>query len=115
LIGFPHKIPLTKFAISLQLDATLFGHLVQLTDCPLHSKAIKPLLEKSAPNLLGFVQRVKRRYWPDWQEICDHLAMNPEDVEANKAAAAAATVVVTHPPTHHHQQQQHHQQAQKAH
>ena len=95
-----HRLSSTKFEYSqyvIQLDATLFGHLVQFVDPPIHSKAIKPLLEKSAPNLLNFVQRVKRRYWPDWEEITEHLALNPEDVGAN-------------PPAHSHQQH-----SQKAH
>ncbi|KAL3098661.1 hypothetical protein niasHS_000448 [Heterodera schachtii] len=59
------------------LDATLFGHLVQFTDTPLHSKAIKPMLEKNVPNLLAFVKRMKQRFWPDWDTILDSLALNP--------------------------------------
>jgi hypothetical protein len=60
------------------LDATLFGHLVQFTDTPIPSQTIIPLLEKSAPNLLAFIQLIKRRYWPDWEEIIDKLILNSE-------------------------------------
>uniref|UniRef100_A0A183BV15 Failed axon connections fax protein/glutathione s-transferase-like protein n=1 Tax=Globodera pallida TaxID=36090 RepID=A0A183BV15_GLOPA len=74
------------------LDATLFGHLVQFTDAPLKTDAIKPFIETSTPNLVAYVQRMKERYWPDWAEILEHLALNPEDLEKSKEAAAAATV-----------------------
>uniref|UniRef100_A0A914HFN0 Failed axon connections protein n=1 Tax=Globodera rostochiensis TaxID=31243 RepID=A0A914HFN0_GLORO len=53
------------------LDATLFGHLT------------------STPNLVAYVQRMKERYWPDWAQILEHLALNPEDLEKSKEEAAA--------------------------
>uniref|UniRef100_A0A915M3T6 Thioredoxin-like fold domain-containing protein n=1 Tax=Meloidogyne javanica TaxID=6303 RepID=A0A915M3T6_MELJA len=65
------------------LDAILFGLLVQYTDTPT-SETIMPLLEKSAPNLLAFVSLIKKRYWPDWNEITAKLLLNPEDIEMKK-------------------------------
>jgi hypothetical protein len=97
-----------------QLDATLFGHLAQFTECPLQSKEIKPMLEKSASNLVGFVQRMKRRYWPDWEEIIQHLAMNPEDVGSGGEAVEGGKHH-PHQNDHHHQHQHQHQQQVKAH
>jgi len=43
-----------------------------------------PLLEKSTPNLLAFVSLIKKRYWPDWNEITEKLLLNPEDSEVKK-------------------------------
>lgn len=79
------------------LDATLFGHLVQFTDTPLNSDKIKPFLEQSTPNLVEFIKRMKETYWPDWAQICEMLALNPEDIakkEAEQAAAAEAAAAV---------------------
>uniref|UniRef100_A0A915MFL8 Thioredoxin-like fold domain-containing protein n=1 Tax=Meloidogyne javanica TaxID=6303 RepID=A0A915MFL8_MELJA len=63
------------------LDAVLFGLLAQFTDTPIISETIMPLLEKSTPNLLAFVSLIKKRYWPDWNEITEKLLLNPEDAE----------------------------------
>ena len=60
------------------VDATLFGHLTQLTDTPLHClDQLKSFVEQSTPNLVEFVHRVKQTYWPDWAQICETLALNP--------------------------------------
>uniref|UniRef100_A0A914KM60 Glutathione S-transferase n=1 Tax=Meloidogyne incognita TaxID=6306 RepID=A0A914KM60_MELIC len=66
------------------LDAVLFGLLAQFTDTPIISETIMPLLEKSTPNLLAFVSLIKKRYWPDWNEITEKLLLNPEDSEVKK-------------------------------
>lgn len=47
------------------IDATLFGTLVSLYDPPLNSKAIKPYLEQSTPNLVEYMKRIK-------QEVKNH-------------------------------------------
>ncbi|KAL7071102.1 hypothetical protein ACQ4LE_010018 [Meloidogyne hapla] len=66
------------------LDAILFGFMAQFTETPT-SPAIMPFIEKSAPNLLSFVQLIKKRYWPDWNEIIENLILNPDDFdEKNK-------------------------------
>jgi len=64
------------------IDATLFGHLCQITDTPLASDKIKPYMEQSTPNLVEFVKRVKAEYWPDWSALCQNLAMNASDIKA---------------------------------
>ncbi|KAL3090012.1 hypothetical protein niasHS_006464 [Heterodera schachtii] len=71
------------------LDATLFGHLAQFTDAPLKMDSLKAFIETSTPNLAAFVKRMKERYWPDWAQIIEHLALNPEDLEKPKEATAA--------------------------
>jgi len=63
------------------VDATLFGTLCQILDTPMASDKIKPYMETSTPNLVEFVKRVKSEYWPDWNAICQHLAMNPSDIK----------------------------------
>ena len=51
---------------------------------------------------MEFVKRVKERFWPDWNKICETLALNPEDVKeevepviAPEAAPPAAEIVAT--------------------
>lgn len=74
------------------VDAVLFGHLVQFTDTPLNSDKIKPFLEQSTPNLVEFIKRVKEEFWPDWDAICENLALNPTDI---KPVTTTTTVVTT--------------------
>lgn len=38
-------------------------------------------MEQNTPNLIEFVKRIKERYWPDWNQICETLALNPEDLK----------------------------------
>ena len=80
-----------------QVDATMFGHLVQFTDSPINSDNVKQFIEQSTPNLVEFVKRMKERYWPDWAEICKTLAMNPEDAvkKEEPVPEAVAPVVAT--------------------
>jgi hypothetical protein len=52
-------------------------------------------MEQSTPNLLEFVKRMKALYWPDWQQICETLAMNPEDIVVKEEPAPAAAEVPT--------------------
>uniref|UniRef100_A0A915P0D5 Failed axon connections n=1 Tax=Meloidogyne floridensis TaxID=298350 RepID=A0A915P0D5_9BILA len=63
------------------LDATAFGLLVQFTDAPMTSDKIKTFMEQNTPNLIEFVKRLKERYWPDWTQLCETLALNPEDIK----------------------------------
>ncbi|KAI1729662.1 outer mitochondrial membrane transport complex protein [Ditylenchus destructor] len=74
------------------VDATLFGHLVQFTDPPLHSDKIKPFMEQNTPNLVEFIKRMKADFWPDWDTICEHLVMNPTDA---KHVTTTTTVITT--------------------
>jgi len=70
------------------VDATLFGPLVQLLDTPLNSDKIKPFIEQRTINLVAFVKRIKEEYWPDWDAILEHRALNPEDVKPQQTEAA---------------------------
>jgi glutathione S-transferase len=63
------------------LDATAFGVLAQIIETPLQDSDLKEFIEKSTPNLLDFVRRVQRDYWPDWEIICKNLAMNSSDIK----------------------------------
>ena len=38
-------------------------------------------MEQNTPNLVEFVKRIKERYWPDWTQLCETLALNPEDIK----------------------------------
>lgn len=71
----------------------MFGLLAQFTDTPLYSDKIKPFMEQSTPNLVEFVKRMKERYWPDWAQICETLALNPEDMKKEEPAPPPAVVV----------------------
>jgi glutathione S-transferase len=62
------------------LDATAFGVIALITDAPIDNSNIKQFVEKSTPNLLNFVGRIKRDYWPDWDILCKNLVMNASDV-----------------------------------
>jgi hypothetical protein len=73
----------------------LFGLLAQFTDTPLYSDKIKPFMEQSTPNLVEFVKRMKERYWPDWAQICETLALNPEDMKKEEPAPPAIVVAQT--------------------
>ena len=77
--------------LQLQVDATLFGTLIQFTDTPLSSDKIKPFIEQSTPNLISFLNRIKAEFWPDWNIIIEQLALNPGDIK-EKGAEAATTI-----------------------
>jgi glutathione S-transferase len=56
------------------IDCTLFGHLVQFLYVPLDFPQ-KAFLRKECPNLVEYVDRMKRTFWPDWDEMCDVKCM----------------------------------------
>jgi hypothetical protein len=70
------------------LDATAFGHLAQITEAPLENTDVKQFIEKNTPNLLEFVRRVQREYWPDWDVLCRDLVMNAGDPKPGQHAHA---------------------------
>ncbi|KAH7707389.1 failed axon connections protein [Aphelenchoides avenae] len=72
------------------IDATLFGGLAQLMYNPLNSQVVKPFMEQSTPNLVGFVNRIKAEYWPDWNDIITGLLLNPGDTPVHSAASATS-------------------------
>uniref|UniRef100_A0A915M773 Glutathione S-transferase n=1 Tax=Meloidogyne javanica TaxID=6303 RepID=A0A915M773_MELJA len=63
------------------LDAIAFGFLAVSIYVPRNLKEINLFIEKSTPNLMEFVKRMKEQFWPDWSEICEQLALNTEDIK----------------------------------
>jgi hypothetical protein len=55
-------------------------------------------MEQSTPNLLEFVKRVKEQYWPDWTQICETLAMNPEDIKKEEPVPTSTEEAATEQP-----------------
>lgn len=39
--------------------------------------ALKEFMVEQCPNLVGHVSRIKERCYPDWDEICNNLELNP--------------------------------------
>jgi len=76
-----------------QLDVVAFAHLSQFIYVPF--EGFKEWIEKETPNLISFVDRVKNKYWSDWDEITKSLELNthlpkkeltPEQIEEQKKA-----------------------------
>ncbi|GMR52825.1 hypothetical protein PMAYCL1PPCAC_23020, partial [Pristionchus mayeri] len=58
------------------LDATMFGHLAGLLYIPSSDDHFTRVMKDTYPNLGQFVERVKEKYWPDWEETCSTMNMN---------------------------------------
>ncbi|RWS04759.1 hypothetical protein B4U79_04869, partial [Dinothrombium tinctorium] len=56
------------------LDCVAFAHLCQFIYVPFGG--MKEWMESDTPNLVAFVQRMKERYWTDWDEACNTLDLN---------------------------------------
>ncbi|KAI6182406.1 hypothetical protein M3Y97_00377000 [Aphelenchoides bicaudatus] len=69
------------------LDATAFGVLAQFIETPLENTDVKTFIEQSTPNLLEFVRRIQREYWPDWDLLCQKLLMNATDTPTHPPVA----------------------------
>lgn len=76
------------------LDCVAFAHLCQFVYVPFGG--LLEFMEQECANLLAFVERMKERYWADWDEICKTLELNthlpkkaPEE-EPKKAADESA-------------------------
>ncbi|UYV66180.1 fax [Cordylochernes scorpioides] len=81
------------------LDCVAFAHISQFVYIPFGG--IKEYMESDCGNLLTHLERMKNRYWPDWEEACTNLDLNshlpkpvadeeikktpPEDTEEKKA------------------------------
>jgi len=75
------------------LDVVAFAHLSQFVYVPF--AGMKEWMAEETPNLVDHVDRMKRRYWSDWDEICKTLELNThlpkkeltaEEIEAIKKA-----------------------------
>nr|CDJ87805.1 Outer mitochondrial membrane transport complex protein domain containing protein [Haemonchus contortus] len=58
------------------LDCTMFAHLVQFLYTPLVTPEIKTHMEQHNPNLVGFINRMKEMYWPDWDEATNTRSLS---------------------------------------
>ena len=74
-----------------QLDCSAFAHLAQLVYVPIGD--IKTWMETDTPNLIALVERIKTKWWSDWEEMTTSLELNthlpkkeltPEEIEAQK-------------------------------
>jgi len=64
------------------LDCVAFAHICQFVYVPFGG--MKEYMESDCTNLLSFVERMKERYWPDWDEMCKTLELNthlPKKIE----------------------------------
>uniref|UniRef100_A0A1I7TFP3 Failed axon connections n=1 Tax=Caenorhabditis tropicalis TaxID=1561998 RepID=A0A1I7TFP3_9PELO len=58
------------------IDATAFAHLAELIYTPQFSPEIKTYFEEKTPNLQAYVNRIKEKYWSDWDETTSTQDMN---------------------------------------
>jgi len=57
------------------IDCAMFGHLVQFVYMPMDMPH-KHYILKECKNLADFVDRMKDRFWPDWDEMCKGSCMD---------------------------------------
>lgn len=76
----------------MQLDIVVFAQLAQVYFIDKEvSYALRDYMTESCPNLVGLVNRMKERCFPDWDDICTTLDLNshlpkpaPEESKDNK-------------------------------
>ncbi|XP_018567833.1 failed axon connections isoform X1 [Anoplophora glabripennis] len=74
------------------LDVVVFAHLAQIYFIDKEvSYSLRDFMTESCPNLVGLVNRMKERCFPDWDDICTTLDLNshlpkpaPEESKDNK-------------------------------
>lgn len=76
------------------LDIVVFASTAQIYFISDESKyALKEFMVEQCANLVGHVSRIKERCYPDWDEICNNLELNPHlpkpepEVKENKEGA----------------------------
>ena len=72
------------------IDAVVFGFLAHATYLGPTNQEIPKLVAKF-DNLVAHTQRIKDKYWPDWDELCEAAAKKKaeeETADVNEAAAA---------------------------
>ena len=57
------------------IDCAMFGHLVQFVYLPMDMPHKQYIFEE-CKNLADFVDRMKARFWPDWDEMCKGSCMD---------------------------------------
>ncbi|RWS24328.1 hypothetical protein B4U80_11646, partial [Leptotrombidium deliense] len=68
------------------LDCVAFAHLCQFIYVPFGD--MKEWMDTETANLLAFVQRMKERYWTDWDEACESLELNTHLPKKEKSEEA---------------------------
>nr|CDP90982.1 Bm6893, isoform c [Brugia malayi] len=62
------------------LDAIAFGNLTQLFYTPMDSDVLRKYMEERTPNLINFIEKMREIYWKDWDEACQTLSLNTQNV-----------------------------------
>ncbi|CAJ0595206.1 unnamed protein product [Cylicocyclus nassatus] len=61
------------------LDCEIFAHLAQFLYTPLPaSPELRTYIQEHCQNLVAFVERMKARYWPDWEEATNKRSMDSD-------------------------------------
>lgn len=72
-------------------DCALFAHLAQLLYMPLDFPQ-KKFIEKECPNLVDFMERFRKDFWPDWDEKCQRQP-NQRMLERLKSKRSSGSLV----------------------
>lgn len=76
------------------MDVVVFANLAQIYFVDKEvNYPLRTFMTESCPNLVGLVNRMKERCFPDWEDICTNLDLNshlpkpaPEEAKDNKEA-----------------------------
>jgi hypothetical protein len=82
-----------------QLDVIAFANLAQIHFMDKEVEyPLRDYMAEACPNLVGLVNRVKERCFPDWEEMCTNLDLNshlpkppPKEEPAKEEPAAEET------------------------
>jgi len=75
-----------------QLDATAFAHLCQFYYVPIDNE-LKTFVIEKCPNLVAYLDRMKNKYWIDWEEKC--RKPTPPKEKTRKTTKEEQVAVVT--------------------
>jgi len=56
------------------LDCVAFAHIAQFVYIPF--AGFDEWMKTETPNLIAHVERIKEKYWPDWERLCKSLELN---------------------------------------
>jgi len=65
------------------LDATAFGHIAQAYWTPLLTENIHRFMDTATPNLVDYMNRIRQRYWSDWDDAIRLLSLNTKPALPN--------------------------------
>jgi len=61
----------------VKLDATAFGHLCQIYYTPMCFD-VKSFMDQETKNLVDYLQRMKKSYWPDWDDATKNISLETD-------------------------------------